>query len=190
MYAGRGGSCLLNNPFVDDFLRSLGFRSHIIAGFNASRSFRRDVFHCAVVVRDVEQKGDVFHVDVGASLPFMGVTNLTSLLDTGGVGAQENGGDAGGSSKIFASPILQSLQLNYQIIKSKHLASAFGQPGAINSNNNNDNKNNFGQPPRRFSSYVNLDRLQADLLKDEDEGSLEMMMMDMIITRRMMKIGW
>ena len=151
-----------------DFLRSLGFNSHIIAGFNASRSLRRDVFHCAVVVRDVEQEGDAFHIDVGASLPFMGVTDLTPLL--GG------GGDIGGG---ISSPILHSLQLNYQLIKSKHLASAFGHP----SDNNSLNSNNNSDPPRRFTKYVNLDRLQADLLKDEDKGLLAMIVRNKMYVR-------
>ena len=80
MYSGRGGSCLLNAPFFEDLLLSLGFRAHLVYAFNAARSLRRVSPHLAVIARDVEAEGDAFYADAGTPAPCFGVTDIADLL--------------------------------------------------------------------------------------------------------------
>lgn len=69
--SGRGGSCLINNPFLRNFLTSLGFKSDLMYVRNASRSMTSDAFHDTVVCRDVETPDDFVVIDVGTWFPAM-----------------------------------------------------------------------------------------------------------------------
>jgi hypothetical protein len=53
---GRGGSCQINNPFLANFLRTIGFRSELMNVFNGSRSLRRDSLHTPVRNTDMKMR--------------------------------------------------------------------------------------------------------------------------------------
>jgi len=102
VYQGRGGSCLINNPFMVDFLRSLDFSSRHLQGCIVKPSLQRDIFHAGVLVTDFETKGDAYHLDVGTFIPMMRVTKV------------EESGD-------FAGPVHQDVGLQYQVVGFKRL---------------------------------------------------------------------
>ena len=136
---------------MEDFLVSMGFRAHLSRAFNVARTSSRNTFHCSPFVSDVETKGDLFHLDVGTSRPLLGLTEITSLVrerngnvkdhrrfedDHDGDGGNGGGGFGGSSSKtaedsFFASPMMESLHLRYQLFNGRRLASIDNLEGAI-----------------------------------------------------------
>jgi len=182
VYSGRGGSCLLNAPFLDDFLRSVGFRVHLAQAFNAAHSLRRDFFHCTVFAKDVEKEGEVFFMDLGTRMPYMEVTDVTKLLPwkPGPIKADD--------IKICdaATPVIDCLHSQYQLVSGKKLLSAFyatpgrrkeevEQQGMTQVDPGRDSRR------RRLSSGVNTAELAAELQKDDDDSLVMMVTKDEVI---------
>ena len=119
------------------------------------------------------------YMDVGTPPPCMLVTDVTKLLSWKD-GLMRNKDDKGVEISDAATPILRSLQLQYQLLNGKKFISAFH--GASEKSLDKDGLLERGIEPRRLSSYINVAKLEADLQKDDDDSLVMMVAKDDIIT--------
>ena len=118
------------------------------------------------------------YMDVGTAAPCMLVTDVTKLLSW--KDGLRNKDDKGVEISDAATPILRSLQLQYQLLNGKKFISAFH--GASEKLLDKDGLLERGIEPRRLSSYINVAKLEADLQEDDDDSLVMMVAKDDIIT--------
>ena len=100
----------MTSPVYVDLLKSLGLNAHVIEGYTMARSLHRKSSHHAIVVRDLQTKGDAYLLDVGTFPPFSRPMEITNLLRA------ETNKENKRKKNSICSPIFDDMGFSYQIV--------------------------------------------------------------------------
>ena len=143
------------SPVIVDLLQALGFQAHVIEGFAAARSLRRNCLHAAVIVRHVTQQNDAFLLDLGTFLPFMQPMDVTALIKEKQTNQENYEGVV--LDQAIASPTYQGIDVTYQMVKGLNVATAFSEGSG-----------------RKVASYFDMNQVENAVKPEEDAALVTM----------------